>query len=79
MPRKCYLKRHRYPSPFSGTPVPHPDSLLLVAPRSRCRKRYGESLLDNKENGRVFQSRNSLIPFIAKIEELFVGEIQIHF
>lgn len=62
MPRKCYLKRHRYPSPFSGTPVPRPDSLLLAASIFTA-GRYGESLLDIKDNGRVpkLEQLNSLI------------------
>lgn len=69
MPRKCYLKRHRYPSPFSGTPVPRPDSLLLAAPILAV-GRYGESLLDIKDNGTVskLEQLNSLI--ITEIRKL---------
>jgi len=71
VPRKCYLKRHRYPSPFSGTPVPRPNSLLLAAPILAA-GRYGESLLDIKDNGRVskLERFNSLI--ITEIRKLQV-------
>lgn len=52
MPRKCYLKRRRYPSPFSDAPVSRLDSLLLAVPILVAR-RYGESLLDDEDNSRI--------------------------
>lgn len=68
MPRKCYLKRHRYPSPFSSTPVPRSDFPLLAAPILAA-GRYGESLQDIKDNGRVSK-------LVSKLNSVIIIEIR---